>query len=46
MEPKVANMVEQRKEEMESKDGDDDSVTDMAKRKKGLVFMMIGERFG
>lgn len=37
MEPKAANMVEQRKEEMESKDGDDDDVTDMAEKIDLLV---------
>ncbi|PPR90407.1 hypothetical protein GOBAR_AA30276 [Gossypium barbadense] len=37
MEAKAANMVEQRKEEMESKDGDDDDMTDMAEKIDVLV---------
>ncbi|MFQ6645103.1 hypothetical protein Gotur_020261 [Gossypium turneri] len=37
MEAKAANMLEQRKEEMESKDGDDDDMIDMAEKIDVLV---------
>ncbi|PPD83137.1 hypothetical protein GOBAR_DD19936 [Gossypium barbadense] len=37
MEAKAANMVEQRKEEMEPKDGDDDDMIDMAEKIDVLV---------